>query len=106
MITLSTKSVLKVRGTEYKIGHTVLSTKSVNMTEAEYKYRHVSQLATPAFLAAVDKSDHWDALMEDIMALYVDHVANLKARRHSLLRRLGWLAAPQKCGDHQPRVKR
>ena len=42
MITLSTKSVLKVRGTEYKIGHTVLSTKSVNMTEAEYKYRHVS----------------------------------------------------------------
>ena len=46
------------------------------------------------------------ALMEDIMALYVDHVANLKARRHSLLRRLGWLAAPQKCGDHQPRVRR
>ena len=50
--------------------------------------RALVQLATPAFLAAADKSDQWDALMEDIMALYVDHVANLKAKRHSLLRRL------------------
>lgn len=52
------------------------------------------RLVAPSFYAAADKNEAWDSLMDDIMELYDDHVAELRRRRHSLLRRL------QRKADH------
>ena len=43
---------------------------------------------TPKFHRTADKSAAWDELMDDIMDLYDEHVAELRSTKHALLRRL------------------
>ena len=43
---------------------------------------------TPKFHQAADKSAAWDELMDGIMDLYDEHVAELRSTKHALLRRL------------------